>query len=612
MTCGPATCFLSEWTNMRFATLCSGIDGFGVGFERAGMECVYQCEVDPACQKVLNYRWPGIPKGTDVNDEAVANELIRLRPDIVAFGSPCQDLSVAGRRAGLAGQRSGVFFRCVELCYLCETPWVVFENVPGIFSSHKGRDFAAVLEAFTGVGFSVPREGWKDTGVAIGPLYSVAWAVLDAQWFGVPQRRRRLFLVASLGDRSGPYKVLSVAESLPWDSPPSREAGQVAAACFTPGAHPGSHNGQDDHKDGRLIAATLNSGSNNGGFRSEPGEHIIPVQNATRGKEQNGLGIGGDVMFTLDQASQHAIAFHENQRGEITTSETAGALNVGGGKPGQGYPAVAFQPKYYADRELQGGKPSETAPTLTSAQAERSDGEIAVAYQCNDLNDVDKTEPLAIAESGKRHGVSSRPSKEGTGISKPGDPMFTIGADSRHAVAYQCHGSNVGPMGTLRQGNGNESGGVPFIADDYHAGTFEQSDQARPLTTSPDRSRAVPVVVESTEPFTFQTRIARNGRGQPDEVAPALTGSEAGDTCDSRPCVSAGMAVRRLTPKECERLQGFQDDWTRYGVNGEELSDSVRYRMCGNAVAVPVVQWIGSMIVAVQSSERVEKHDRIA
>lgn len=130
---------------------------------------------------------------------------------------------------------------------------------------------------------------------------------------------------------------------------------------------------------------------------------------------------------------------------------------------------------------------------------------------------------------------------------------------STTVVAYQCQGSNVGPMGTLRAGNGNETGGVPFIASDYANGDFEQSDLARPVTTSPDRSRATPIV--------------QNQYG-----------------------------VRRLMPIECERLQGFPDDWTRYGADDEELTDSARYRMCGNAVAVPCIEWIGRRLMEAQCS----------
>lgn len=226
---------------MRYATLCSGIEGFGLGFDRAGHECVFQCEANKDALTVLRKHYQDVPKTEDVNDERTTAELVRLRPGLVAFGSPCQDLSVAGQRKGLAGQRSGLFFRCVELCFACEAPLVCWENVPGVFSSNKGRDFAAVLEAFTGFHPSVPPSGWRNTGVCIGPLYSVAWAVLDSQWFGVAQQRRRVFIVGSLGKRSRPYEILSLADCLPWNPPPSRETGARVAPCVRGGIESGSN-----------------------------------------------------------------------------------------------------------------------------------------------------------------------------------------------------------------------------------------------------------------------------------------------------------------------------------------------------------------------------------
>ena len=147
---------------------------------------------------------------------------------------------------------------------------------------------------------------------------------------------------------------------------------------------------------------------------------------------------------------------------------------------------------------------------------------------------------LVIAHTLRGEGFDA--SEDGTGR---GTPLV---------AAYQCHGTNVGPMGTLRRGNGNEGGGVPFV---------------------------------------FQTRIGRNGRGAPSEVAHALTSAEGGTHADSKPHVCDGMAVRRLTPRECERLQAFPDDWTRWDDDGNELSDSARYRCIGNAVCVNVARWIG-------------------
>lgn len=419
---------------MTYATLCSGIEGFGLGFDRAGMQCVYQCEIDAHCRKVLERHYPGIERGTDINDDEVAEALVRHRPNVLAFGSPCQDLSIAGKGRGLAGQRSGLFFRCVELAFICEAGGVVWENVPGALSSNGGADFASVLEAFTGFRPAVPDRGWRNTGFCIGPLYSVAWAVLDSQWFGVPQRRRRVFVVGSLGDRSGPYRILSLAESLPWDSPPRREAGARVAASLTAGTASGSGvnaPGRRREDDVNLVCGALTPGAHPGSYNGQ------------------------------DAYTGHLVAH-----------------------------------------------------TL------RAEGHDA--------------------------------SEDGTGRGVPLVP-----------VAYQQHGSDVGPMGTLRRGRGDVQSGVPFIAE------------------------------------PFQTRCSRNGRGMPSDVVPALTSCEGGTHADTKPHVVAGSAVRRLTPKECERLQAFPDGWTEFGADGKRISNSQRYKMLGNAITVNVAHWIGRRIVAV-------------
>lgn len=356
---------------IRYATLNSGIEGFGCGFDATGgMECVFQCEIDKDCLKVLERHYPNVKRTTDVNLDETAAELVRLRPDVVAFGSPCQDLSVAGRRGGLSAQRSGLFFRGVELCFECEAPLVVWENVSGVFSSRDGEDFASVLEAFTGFRPTVPAEGWRDSGVCIGPLYSVAWAVLDAQWFNVPQRRRRVFLVASLGDRASPYEILSLGESVPWDSPPSREAGARTADCLTAGVANGSgvnKPGRRREDDVNLVAATLETTCNDysraDGFtmiahalRAEGhdasddgtgrGVPLVPIAWSERTRQGDSLiEVEPDSIFpaikTGTQRQQGvAIAFTQNQCGDVLSGEVMHSLATNQNSTGRSAPNV--------------------------------------------------------------------------------------------------------------------------------------------------------------------------------------------------------------------------------------------------------------------------------
>lgn len=157
------------------------------GLEKAGMECQWQVEIDKHCQKVLTQHWPDIPLHSDVREVSSSN----LPPvDVLAGGSPCTDVSKAGKREGLKGARSGLFFEYARLVDELRPEWLIFENVPGLLSSNSGRDMGTVLGTLGDLGY-----GW-------------AYRVLDARFFGSPQRRRRLFLVGHSGDSEPARRVL--------------------------------------------------------------------------------------------------------------------------------------------------------------------------------------------------------------------------------------------------------------------------------------------------------------------------------------------------------------------------------------------------------------------
>lgn len=165
---------------MKVASFFSGIGGIDLGLERAGMEVVFQCEILPFGQSVLKKHWPGAILAGDIT-KVQGNDIPTV--DVFAGGFPCQDLSLAnqGKRKGLEGARSGLFYKYAELVEEKHPRWVFIENVPGLLNSAKGADFAAVLSTLDELG------------------YGVAWRVLDAKFFGTPQRRRRTYIVASLG-----------------------------------------------------------------------------------------------------------------------------------------------------------------------------------------------------------------------------------------------------------------------------------------------------------------------------------------------------------------------------------------------------------------------------
>jgi DNA (cytosine-5)-methyltransferase 1 len=420
---------------MKYGSLFSGLGGIDLAFDRAGMQCAFQAERDTNCLKVLAKHWPDVPRFTDVCD--VTTAAIDVRPDAIVGGFPCQDLSVAGRRAGLAGSRSGLFWEFVRILGEFRPRWVLLENVPGLLSSNEGRDMRTVIDALGELGY-----GW-------------AFRIADAQWFGVPQRRRRVFIVGCLGDFRRAARVLFEPESLPWDSPPRRQKGTRVAAGLTAGSATGG-------------------GLNRPGRRREDDVNLA-IARAVTTREGQRMGHDQDTLVT------HTLTGEGHDASEDGT--------------GGGTPLVPFT---FDDRNI-------TSPDNRSTV--RQDGACHMLHQ------------------------------------------------DAPAVAYQCQGSNVGPMGTLRAGNGNETGGVPFAI------------QERAVSES-----------ETSGP---------GGKGYQADVAYTLEARHHAQT------VAMPSTVRRLMPVECQRLQGLPDDW----LDGLGLSNSAKYRMCGNSVAVPCVEWIARRIV---------------
>lgn len=236
---------------MKVLSLFSGVGGFDMGLEAAGYQTIFQCEWDKHCQRVLAKHWPNVPKWGDVSTLTGAYILEHAgAPDVVAWGSPCQDLSVAGKRAGLAGAKSGLFHEGIriikEIRELTNNEYPrfsIWENVPGALSSHGGADFGVVLDEMAEAG-----------------ALELEWAVLDAQYFGVAQRRRRIFLASifrpSDADRSG-GKIFPVAEGLPRNSKARGKKGKGATEATAGGTGTGgSEGGAVAFQPGMMIRAT--------------------------------------------------------------------------------------------------------------------------------------------------------------------------------------------------------------------------------------------------------------------------------------------------------------------------------------------------------------------
>lgn len=415
---------------MKVVSLFTGIGGFDVGADAAGMRVVAQVERDPVCHSVLKRHWPASELFTDVRNFSAKP----FRPDLICGGFPCQDLSVAGRRAGLAGERSGLWFEFRRILEEATPRWVCIENVPGLLSSNRGGDLSVVLSGLADLGY-----GW-------------AMRVFDSQWFGVAQRRRRVFIVGHLGSVRRAGEILFEPDCLPWDSPPSREERPRVAALTSRGV---GTCGADDNQAqaGHLIAF--------GGNRTSG---AIDVATACNTKDRQDFETETLITFTrshIRNSTDDADIWKESQ---ITGALTAEPLN---GIPGHSLSAIAFQER---------GRP------------------------------------------------------EGRTIETQGDLAYCLTAP--------------------KDGGRGQEKCVAYQATCYRECTYKEVEQAGPITTGTDQSRGTPVIA------------------------------------------SPAYGVRRLTPRECERLQGFSDDWTRWTHDSKEIKDSPRYRMLGNAVTCDVAKWI--------------------
>lgn len=226
---------------MRFVSTFSGCAGFDLGLERAGHECVCQVEIEPKPRSILNYHFPNVPKIKDVRD---ANRNTLPAFDMLAGGFPCTDVSLAGQREGLAGEASGLWFQMHRIATECRPSVVLIENVPGLFSSRAdskdaiaGEDFAIVLSGLLGFPIDIPRNGWKSSGIARGIFYHVAYRLVDSQYFGVAQQRRRLLIAACLvGSRINPAEILFEREGVPRNYQTCRQARKGIAAASEGGS----------------------------------------------------------------------------------------------------------------------------------------------------------------------------------------------------------------------------------------------------------------------------------------------------------------------------------------------------------------------------------------
>ena len=376
---------------ITLGSLFDGIGGFPLAGSRYGIKALWASEIEPFPIKVTKIRLPDMKHLGDITQI----NGVEIEPvDIITFGSPCQDLSVAGKRAGLAGERSGLFMEAVRIIKEMRNTYdgsskpirprfAVWENVPGAFSSNKGEDFRAVLEETARIADETvvipgPAKGkWNTAGCIAGDGYSIAWRVLDAQYWGVPQRRRRIFLVADFGGQSAP-EILFKREGLSRHLAESREAGEG-------------------------TAADVERSATSAGFIGLMGSKAHDIGYAVEQSPTLNAGRQDHVVYGISAYESNSMKSNNPHSG-IYEAETSRTIDLNGGSPAcnQGGMAIVQCVEPGALSRGQGERVWDKCPTL---RAKMGDNQPCVVF--NEETITSKTN-------------ASNP--------KPGDPCHTLGA----------------------------------------------------------------------------------------------------------------------------------------------------------------------------------------
>jgi len=470
---------------MKVLSLFSGVGGMDQGLEAAGMETIYQCEWDKNATSILERHWPNVPKWGDVST-LTAKEILRHgnKPDVVAWGSPCQDLSVAGKRAGLDGERSNLFHEGIRIIKELreetnnEYPRIsIWENVVGALSSNRGADFGVILDEMAEAGAMV-----------------IEWAVVDAQYFGIPQRRRRVFVIAIFDSaiaNNCPEPLLPVAESLPGHLTKGKQKEQSASRTLT----------ESLGTDGQWAAGSTESGILRQSISSKwsKGSSVPSGDEYINMVVQNRL-LGSNIVGPLNTSDAKMISTQYVNENKCVVEITD---------------PVLFENSYRDGARI---AKSGVTQTLSAKMGTGGGNTPMIAIPIQDGRNIEKHQ-------------------NGMGVSEEGSPSYTLDQTGAQSVAYS-------------------------IREDAKANTFS--------ATELDHANALSALRPSPQSHHAQMFITEQT-----------------------------MAVRRLTPLECERLMGWGDDHTRYKADGTEQADSHRYKQCGNGVASPCAEWIGKHIMRI-------------
>ena len=556
---------------MTLGSLFDGIGGFPLAAVHCGGVPVWASEIEPFPMRVTKLRFPDMIHVGDITKLDGA----KLPPvDVICGGSPCQDLSVAGLRKGLAGERSGLFMDQVRIVKemraederrgvsddFIRPRYLVWENVTGAFSSANGEDFRAVIEEIVHIKDStchVPRPDtgrWESAGAAIlGDQFSLAWRVLDAQYWGVAQRRRRIFLVADFGGLTAP-KILFEQERLPGD--PAE--------------------GQDQGKG--VTTAAGNSSADSGGSR------------------------------VAEEKQVDIFAFHINQREEtINLNGISGALMATTNMQMQTFVAEGM-------RKFESAEKEEECLCLNDQGGERMD--VSVDVTATLRAGMSGHPPLVMGIQQGSAGTEETPDPALTEVAETGGNNQQIlfenhGIDARYTGPHE-----VAPTMSARYGTGGNN--VPLVSDMPEsyciAGNIidrEVQNGGNGLGCQPDISYTLTsadrhaVFSRQRSDEFLQNRVTATQSARQHKDATDLVCEPYQNTVgtigytdhkginnqyvsEDKCIVENRRLIRRLTPLECERLQGFPDHWT--DIPG--ASDSARYKALGNSVAIPCVDFV--------------------
>ena len=539
--------------------------------------------------------------------------------DVVIGGSPCQDLSIAGKRAGLAGARSGLYMEQIRIVKemrehdmasgrtgeFLRPRYMVWENVPGAFSSNGGKDFAAVLEEAIRVAepeapdIEVPEKGWNTWGGyhdEMGGRWSVAWRVLDAQHWGVPQRRRRIALVADFGGDTA-WEISFEQQSMSGYPAESGAAGEGPAG---------------DSESGASYAVRIRGGCDGGG------------KGALVQTEKSGTIKAGNDQTLFCMATQQGGA-------EVRSDDRAPTLTASAGMSGNNQPVVCAGFKLGNSEQARSiGYAEEQAPTLNAECGGNKPAVMCLNDQGGNVMGVshDVAGTLRAQEHGHQPAVmafdtTQITSKQNGSIPDFGKPCHTLNAnahvpctvlDMSHACDVIRDCGEVSPSLQARMGTGGNQIPLTYqkttgtLSPGAHAGSYNGQDAYNDmLVVSSEISPALRA--KANDPYradmtAYVASVDCRNFTEGGEINGTLQAKESeGQSLNLNNTVRQNMVVRRLTPLECERLQGFPDGWTDIGdwvktdkrgrkIKVKGSADSPRYKALGNSIALPPWKWL--------------------